>query len=268
MKYLKLFEDIDWSNLQNFEKYQELTDTLQGEIFDEYNIVYVEDSNIDDDTIAYQGGKCWCYSYTRSGVIIGVDILNLTIEETNEIMKELEDMRDMIYGRSNISYKVTSDEYSSGREEDENPMEDYSTDLRYVSVSIVDGLNKFNESILDNMWTPEQTKKAFTPFINWDLIADAKEISLDYLDKGCSLSIFVNYNKYANETDSIYFKTFNHENEYIPVWQRIFPVNVNPRNIKYRFRIHHDEYHVRHFEMDEIEMSSILSKMYPNENID
>ena len=39
----------------------------------------------------------------------------------------------------------------------------------------------------------EDTEKVFKPYINWDMISDLKELSLDYLDDGFILRIRVKY---------------------------------------------------------------------------
>jgi len=287
MKYLKTYEQVDLNRFHNYKEYRELADTLEGEIFDEYNIVYVEDEgDVENDyPIAYEKGKCWCYSYTRLKFIISIDILNLTIEETDKILKELEDIKDMVYGRSEIRYKVTSGEYSSGREEDENPMEDYralssqeineqpATDLRYISIAIIDGLYKsgrinVNESILGEIWSSGQVDKVFTPLVNWELIADAKDLSLDYLDNGCWLSIYIKY-KFDNRADSvIYTESFSHDNS-IKCWQPCYILNVDKRNLVYYFKLYHlnRSNNFGKFDDEIGEIISILKEMHPDENI-
>lgn len=65
-------------------------------------------------------------------------------------------------------------------------------------------IKNFNESI-----SSEDTKEVFEPYIDWNMIYDIKDMSLEYLDEGYDLEIFVFYKHFY-----IYWLRYNHNEDY------------------------------------------------------
>ena len=66
---------------------------------------------------------------------------------------------------------------------------------------------KYLKSIYES--TPEEMIKSL---INWELINDAKDLSLDYLDNGFTLNILVGFYKTAREIlTKLFTLVFNHD---------------------------------------------------------
>ena len=85
--------------------------------------------------------------------------------------------------------------------------------------------------------TTIKSKEIFSKFINWDLINDAKELAIEFLDDGYTLSIKVGYqlNKYShNGVIDIYRLSYSHYNDYND-WNLdvIYPNNLDMNKIVY-----------------------------------
>ena len=91
------FEDFD-----NYMEYQELVDTLQGEIFDDRYIHFMENGS------GFDAGIFWTYSteYDKNKISC-LHIFNIkTKEERDKIVKELKSLRGIIRGRTGLEYKI------------------------------------------------------------------------------------------------------------------------------------------------------------------
>ena len=110
----------------------------------------------------------------------------------------------------------------------------------------------------------EHNKDYFNDLINWEMIADAKELSLDYLDQGMLFSIYV-----LNGGRQVYREHYSHDpNEVEKVWVD----NDYKLDIQYKFFLS------EHVKGDYIRPTPIshearnmlvdeLKKMYPDEKI-
>ena len=127
-------------------------------------------------------------------------------------------------------------------------------------------LNFINESkILKNkILTKEQVKKAYSSYVNWDLISDIKQLSLDYLDLGLELNLLV-----MSEDGSIFYSIiFSHEknesgwSEQTKVntegiyYYMFFTSKLNPNITSLILRNSTNE------------LRDIISEMYPNDRIE
>ena len=134
-------------------------------------------------------------------------------------------------------------------------------------------LKLFNESV-------EETKDLFKNKINFDLIGDIIEGSLDIIDKGFDLKISVSvdsdiYNSMDTTKECILLVEFGHEHKEEYHWR-----NMND-SLKLRGKIGKIYYLVTFYEKDcrygkensrrspheGYELSRILNSMYPEENI-
>lgn len=94
-------------------------------------------------------------------------------------------------------------------------------------------LKKFNEekeyeSIFETL-NPNEVKELYSRYINWELIEDAKELSLYYLDEGLSLELYFKIDKKI-----IYTLYYNHH-ENIEYYSSLMtnPYNINRRYVLY-----------------------------------
>ena len=106
MRILRFNESLDNSNSD----YRELVDTLQVEIFDEYNINQLEEDDYDEYHESGQTYPYWEYSYDSNGSDIRqINIINITQQQTRDIMNELmNELPSIIYGRTGIRYQCES----------------------------------------------------------------------------------------------------------------------------------------------------------------
>ena len=63
----------------------------------------------------------------------------------------------------------------------------------------------------------EETKEIYSQFINWEMIEEAKDMALDYIDKGATLTLAV----CAKDT-IIYQLLFNHDNNEFEWFNHIY----------------------------------------------
>lgn len=104
MKYLKLFESHK-SGIKD-EDYFNLVDTLQTEIFDEYNMVELNDEEFEEYFEEENSYPYWEYSYNIDSSIRQINICCLSKENSEKIIKELEEIRKIVYGRTSIKYSI------------------------------------------------------------------------------------------------------------------------------------------------------------------
>lgn len=103
--------------------------------------------------------------------------------------------------------------------------------------------------------------------INWDMIKDIKDMSLEYLDEGYELMIWI-YNNSGNEHQLVYFIGFSHS-DCEEEWQdldHIFKLG-DETEYRIRFRRHNG---VVICDMNDIGMKEFNDRIkaaYPNENI-
>ena len=113
----------------------------------------------------------------------------------------------------------------------------------------------------------EHSKDYLNSIINWEMIADAKELSLDYLDQGMILTIYV-----LNDGMLLYIEIYSHDlNDVEKVWdERII---VYKFDIRYKFFLSEyvdgDDYHkpTENCYIFKNELVDILKEMYPDEKI-
>ena len=78
-------------------------------------------------------------------------------------------------------------------------------------------------------------KDMFSPYIDWEFIKDAEDMSLEYLDRGLYLSLFVYY-----ESKPLYAVYYANYKEVNPFWFQIFISDghvLDKNNIKYNVSI-------------------------------
>jgi hypothetical protein len=101
--YNKLFESFTEDD------YQQLVDTLQGEIFDDANINFldgVEEEEYFDNESEY---PYWCYDYNFDGTIKQILICSLNSEKVRFFMSELmHHILPIFSGRTGMKYQCES----------------------------------------------------------------------------------------------------------------------------------------------------------------
>jgi len=112
--------------------------------------------------------------------------------------------------------------------------------------------------------TESELKDLFEPYINWDLIEDAKDMSLEYLDEGMRLFLEIAYDyKYY-----IYYMGFsNYENfsewtTYFLTKDSLYKIKpIDKSKVRYLFRLNGS------YNNFEEELVSRIKEAYPNEKI-
>lgn len=169
--------------------------------------------------------------------------------------------------------------WKKGGYDHENPY-----DISYDSE--VEGLSDEERDIVDKYWI--SIEPVVKQRINWDLVGNAKDLSLDYLDEGYYLNIQVLVEDFPEFSDLfgeeegvngtrhlVYSETFSHDfnnKEY----KKFFPVNTKfikeSKELVYRFTFGLTErpniyvYHKHQVKMNE-ELKTKLEEMFPNEKL-
>ena len=126
-------------------------------------------------------------------------------------------------------------------------------------------LKRYNESLI---WKPEETEEVFTPLINWDLIADAKDMALDNIDMGDVVSIDADCSIGTNYL-YIYNEKYSHDPKYMfKKWNWCEYIASNIKNIRYILRIFKViDGRTSLVADDTFYLIERLKQAYPNENI-
>ena len=106
MRWIKTYE----SHGDKLELYRKLVDTLQGEIFDDYNIPHYDimaDESIIDDEFEVPEDFKYYEIYNRLGKVGPIYIYGLDEETRDSIENELKEIRPVIRGRLGVEYRVT-----------------------------------------------------------------------------------------------------------------------------------------------------------------
>jgi len=108
----------------------------------------------------------------------------------------------------------------------------------------------------------EDNESKISKFINWDLISDAKELSLDYLDEGLCLLINVRGDTIFGDGILFYKESFSHD----PARLRKEYINTRliTKHLKYKFVLIDNN---MMFDSRCDEFVNILKEIYPNEKI-
>ena len=125
-------------------------------------------------------------------------------------------------------------------------------------------LKSINEvgSYIGHMTSSEKVKDIFTPFINWDLIEDVKDMSLEYIDLDMTLNLSVKQNDVW-----IYAVLFNHNMNDV-TWFNVNMYNITPiqsgGDLKYQLELCTNLFDTKVYDL---ELINRASEAYPNENI-
>ena len=107
--------------------------------------------------------------------------------------------------------------------------------------------------------------------INFDLINDAKELSLDYLDEGLKLYIGVVYISKVDTSGEkdfyVYVERFSHSQNTKNWYNLNISVPISVDNIYYRFIVYNDNVDYEEFPDKIMDLVEILTKMYPEYEI-
>jgi len=138
---------------------------------------------------------------------------------------------------------------------------------------------KFFEALPKILIPKEEIEKFCTPLVNWDLIYDIKDISLDFLDNGYELYLSVDY-YYKYYLSSLFCIQFNHQIN-ITKWHDLTNIiksedftldyykNVN---FSYRFALtkkwNYSKNKGGYYTKESNQILDIIKEMYPNEEID
>jgi hypothetical protein len=128
LKRYKLFEVKskypymdDYTQDPTEEDFQAIADTLQSEVFDEYDIPFLSHEEFERlDNLQNTTGeedldfKYWQYAYDRYGKMRQINICNLMRKEFDGITMKLRDIHDTVKGRTGYTMDWISD---SGNEE-------------------------------------------------------------------------------------------------------------------------------------------------------
>ena len=104
--------------------------------------------------------------------------------------------------------------------------------------------------------------------INWEMINDIKDMSLEYLDDGYRLIIIVYYRiPVGNRLEEIYSLVYDHSTNKEEKLN-IDNMNINKKYIKYHITLHKkvDNYHI-YDNTKTIELHERIMSAYPKENI-
>ena len=124
---------------------------------------------------------------------------------------------------------------------------------------------KLYESMATDM-SRVQVEELFSPYMNWDMIADAKDMSLEYLDKGLELEMIVTVNHII-----IYEMYFSHNDSNSSQWCSTNQYDVN--HIDYYFDFSSPSNRYKSYPLDtslEEDLSGFLDRLkevYPSEKI-
>ena len=101
--YNKLFEAFTEDD------YQQLVDTLQGEIFDDANICYLDDDGEEEYFNNENDYAYWTYGYNFDGTIRQISICSLNSKKVKFFMSELmHHILPIFRGRTGMKYQCES----------------------------------------------------------------------------------------------------------------------------------------------------------------
>jgi len=160
---------------------------------------------------------------------------------------------------------------------------DYNGKIGYVKLKDVE---RIDETKIVKKITKELAEESFKDFVNWDLIEDLKDLSLEHIDNGYTLSYNIIYEKpynvyngekyYTHNEIGVLSGIFNHTIDKVTYLSTSGPdkshlLNIDSRYIKYKIKLFtrelltSDEYK-KGFEYSN-EILEIIKSMYPNEKI-
>jgi hypothetical protein len=143
--------------------------------------------------------------------------------------------------------------WKKGGYDHENPYE--------VDEHEIQGLDEDDLKTLNRYWLYSET--FVKEKINWELIETTKDLSLDYLDDGCRLVIYVFISDILVYTD-----LSNHYTSSIK-WTRYFKKNIdiisNSNDISYKIRLDSEKNH--YLSNESKELSLLVKDHFPNEEI-
>ena len=126
----------------------------------------------------------------------------------------------------------------------------------------VQGLDERDKDLLDRHWL--SVEPLVKDKINFDLIDTAKDLSLDYLDQGMRLIIYVFIDDIL-----VYTQIFNHDSgkvEYPKYFKHKLDSISESLNVVYRIRLDDKNYH--YSSVKSKELSNLLQDYFPNEKIE
>jgi hypothetical protein len=107
MKHLKPYNKLFESFTED--DYQQLVDTLQGEIFDDANIIYLDDDGEEEYSNNESDYAYWAYGYNMDGKIRQITICNLSKKQVRYFMYELINyILPIFVGRTGLKYQCDS----------------------------------------------------------------------------------------------------------------------------------------------------------------
>ena len=117
MKHLKSYNKLFESFTED--DYQQLVDTLQGEIFDDANIIYLDDDGEEEYFNNESDYAYWTYGYNMDGTIRQITIRGLSKEQVRYFMNELMNhILPIFRGRTGLKYQCSQwNGYSDYNEE-------------------------------------------------------------------------------------------------------------------------------------------------------
>ena len=117
MKHLKPYNKLFESFTED--DYQQLVDTLQGEIFDDANIIYLDDDGEEEYFNNESDYAYWSYGYNMDGTIRQITICGLSKEQVRYFMCELMNhILPIFRGRTGLKYQCSQwNGYSDNNEE-------------------------------------------------------------------------------------------------------------------------------------------------------
>ena len=125
----------------------------------------------------------------------------------------------------------------------------------------------YKSAVVDR--SPKQVEELFSPYINWEMIQDVKDLSLEYLDKGITLELYISVDEVV-----IYEMYFNHDiNKSNYKWNRTQQDDVDAIEYYFDFlpvKRMDNTFSVemrREVNEDLFEFVDILKSMYPDEKI-
>ena len=135
-----------------------------------------------------------------------------------------------------------------------NGLEDYIIDVERTGVEL--GINeKYNK------WKCEEV---FSPLINWDMIEDIKDMSLEYLDMGYTLYLSFIYLSKKNEYE-LFNLSFNHAalNKRWYDVNEIFVKFLDTNKLFYRFNLKRSKFQNYYNELINNELEERILDAYP-----
>lgn len=127
MKHLKSFNEsgnasFEWLNRQNNERYFQLVDILQSEVFDDFD-VYPSTTETFDDEENYPDHKFWLYQVDRklvaprdlNGPISSIFVYNIKSEERVSFFEALKGLEKIVEDITEKKLAISDEVYANDR---------------------------------------------------------------------------------------------------------------------------------------------------------